>query len=177
MHRDRGTEVVEAAVREVPAAIILEVELPGLDGYEVCRELRERFGPALPIIFTSGERTDALDQAAGLLLGADDYVTKPVEPAELIARVRRLVERPRANGHAGTSDRFPALTGREREVLELLGEGYRQDEIAARLVISPKTVATHIQHVLAKLDVRSSAQAVALVLRDKERDALGPNGV
>lgn len=171
MQRDRGTDVLEAATAELPAAVVLEVELPGLDGYEVCRELRERFGHALPIIFTSDERTDALDRAAGLLLGADDYVAKPVDPAELIARIRRLVERPLANGHSGSTNRLAALTGREREVLELLGEGYRQDEIAKRLVISPKTVATHIQRILGKLDVRSRAQAVALVLRDEQRDS------
>ena len=61
------------------------------------------------------------------------------------------------------------LTQRETEVLELLADGMRQEEIADRLVISPKTVATHIQRILGKLEVRSRAQAVSLALRD-ERD-------
>jgi non-specific serine/threonine protein kinase len=61
------------------------------------------------------------------------------------------------------------LTQRENEVLDLLAHGLTQEEIAARLVISPKTAATHIQRILGKLGVRSRAQAVALVLRE-ERD-------
>src|SRR5262249_54045999 len=114
-----------------------------------------------------GERTEALDRAAGLLIGADDYLTKPVDPAELIARISRLVDRPRSNGGSSSSNgKLDALTKRESEVLDLLAEGLRQEEIADRLVISPKTVATHIQRILNKLEVRSRAQAVALALRD-----------
>jgi DNA-binding NarL/FixJ family response regulator len=147
--------------------VLLDVQLPGLNGYEVCRELRHRYGDSIAIVFISGERTEALDRAAGLLLGADDYVIKPVDPGELIARVRRLVGWQRSNGAAaGSNVKLGSLTQREHEVLDLLAEGLRQDEIASRLVISPKTVATHIQRILGKLEVRSRAQAVAIALRD-----------
>jgi two-component system response regulator TtrR len=165
-----GADVLSTVAREHPAAILLDVRLPGLNGYEVCRELRNRYGSSIAIVFVSGERTEALDRAAGLLIGADDYLTKPVDPAELIARITRLVDRPRSNGESPRSNgKLEALTPRENEVLDLLAEGLRQEEIADRLVISPKTVATHIQRILAKLEVRSRAQAVSLALRE-DRD-------
>jgi two-component system, LuxR family, response regulator TtrR len=165
-----GAAVLPAVAENRPAAILLDVQLPGLNGYEVCRELRNRYGGSIAIVFISGERTEALDRAGGLLIGADDYMTKPVDPAELIARVTRLVDRPRSNGESPRSNgKLETLTQRENEILDLLAEGLRQDEIAERLVISPKTVATHIQRILGKLEVRSRAQAVSVALRE-ERD-------
>jgi DNA-binding NarL/FixJ family response regulator len=162
---ETGDSALSAAAEDRPAAVLLDVQLPGLNGYEVCRQLRELHGAELPIVFVSGERTEGLDVAAGLLVGADDYLVKPVDPGELVARVRRLAERPSVNGDAASQHaKLATLTHREHEVLDLLAEGYRQDEIASKLVISPKTVATHIQRILGKLDVRSRAQAVALAL-------------
>ena len=141
---------------------MLEVALPGLCGYEVCHQLRGQFGDGLPIIFVSGDRTEPFDAVAGLLLGADDYLAKPISPDELLARVRRLDRRsiPVVPGVAAK------LTRREMEVLRLLAEGHEQDEIAQELYISRKTVGTHIEHILRKLGVRSRAQAVALAYRD-----------
>jgi DNA-binding NarL/FixJ family response regulator len=159
-----GSPVLPAATAEQPAAVVLDVQLPDLNGYELCRQLRDEYGDAISIVFISGERMDALDRTAGLLVGADDYLVKPVDPGELIARVRRLVE-PSHSIAAGASNGLGSLTKREHEVLELLAQGHPQDEIAAELVISPKTVSTHIQRILGKLEVRSRAQAVAVALR------------
>jgi DNA-binding NarL/FixJ family response regulator len=175
-----GVDVLAAVADERPAAILLDVQLPGVNGYEICRELRKRYGDSIAIVFISGERTEPLDRAGGLLIGADDYLVKPVDPGELIARVLRLVERTSSNGHAASSNgdapssngKLDSLTHREVEVLELLADGLTQEEIASRLVISPKTASTHIQRILGKLEVRSRAQAVALVLRE-ERDVSG----
>jgi two-component system response regulator TtrR len=163
---DDGSGVLAAATADQPAVVVLDVQLPGLNGYEVCRELRDRFGEDIRVLFVSGERMDALDRSAGLLLGADDYMVKPVDAGELIARVRRLVATPPSVANGGTHDpKLDSLTKREHEVLDLLAEGHQQDEIARELVISPKTVATHIQRILGKLEVRSRAQAVAVALR------------
>ena len=159
--------------RQEPALVLLDVQLPELNGYEVCRELRERYGRRLPIIFLSGSRTEPLDRAGGLLIGADDYIVKPFDPDELLARVRRFLPaegRVRDNGDA--VDGWTRLTPREREVLCHLANGLSQDEIAATLVISPKTVATHIQRILGKLGVRSRAQAVALAHRERLTERL-----
>lgn len=157
-----GEAVLTAAV-ERPALVILDVKLPGVSGYEVCRELKDRFGSGLPVLLVSGVRIEAFDRAAGLLIGADDYMVKPLDPDELIARVRRhSPPHGRATGaHRGVA----LLTPRELEVLRLLAEGMDQREIAERLVIGPKTVSTHIQHILGKLGVHSRAQAVAAAHR------------
>ena len=120
----------------------------------------------MPVILTSAERTAPLDRAAGLLLGADDYLVKPVDPAELVARVARTLKRASSRPHDPAPD--PAkrtLSPREQEILGFLAEGKTQRQIADELVLSPKTVGTHIQHVLSKLGVHSRAQAVAEAYR------------
>jgi DNA-binding NarL/FixJ family response regulator len=149
-----------------PSLVLLDVRLPGVSGYEVCRQLRERFGLRLPIIFLSGERIEPHDRVAGLLIGADDYVVKPFFPEELAARVRSLLARSGAYQAAGVGTGETAnLTERERQVLQLLAEGLTQTAIAAELYISPKTVGTHIQRILTKLGVHSRAEAVASAFR------------
>jgi DNA-binding NarL/FixJ family response regulator len=163
-----GEGVLAACAEARPALVILEVPLPELNGYEVCRQLRETHGETIPILFLTGERTESFDKVAGLLVGADDYVVKPFDPAELIARVRRLTARAAVDPpsrRAPIPAELGALTQRENEVLKLLTQGYRQSEIARDLYISPRTVATHIQHILKKLDVHDRTQAVALTLQ------------
>jgi two-component system nitrate/nitrite response regulator NarL len=153
------------AHRERPALVLLDVNLPRLSGYEVCRELRDMFDKEISVIFVSGDRTEAYDRAAGLLVGADDYVVKPFDEGELLARIRRVLSRaqavPRGRGEPWGLG-IASLTDREREVLSLLARGFTQVDIAAMFVISPKTVGTHIQHILGKLGVHSRAQAVVL---------------
>jgi DNA-binding NarL/FixJ family response regulator len=155
-----GEDALSAARADAPCAVVLEVSLGTFSGYEVCRELRRSFGPELPIVFLSGVRTESYDRVAGLLVGADDYLIKPFAGDELLVRVRRLLPRPgpAASGAA-------KLTKREEEVLGLLAEGLAQDSIADRLSISSKTVGTHIERILSKLEVHSRAQAVALAYR------------
>jgi NarL family two-component system response regulator LiaR len=162
-----GFDALELAENNRPSLVLLDVELPGMSGYETCHELRKIYGETLSLVLLSGTRVDALDRIAGLLIGADDYIVKPFDPGELLARARLLLRRngnglERLNRPSPTLD---SLTAREREVLDLLAEGRSQDEIAEELFITPKTVATHIQRVLSKLEVHSRAQAVAVALR------------
>ena len=152
-----GEAALRAAERERPSLVVLEVKLPGISGYEVCRALRDRFGPGLPIVFVSGDRTQAHDRVAGMLLGADDYLAKPFAPDELIVRTRALLRRERRVN--------AALTARELEVLSLLAAGVRTDQIAAALVISPHTVRRHVQNIFRKLGVSSRAAATAHAVR------------
>jgi DNA-binding NarL/FixJ family response regulator len=161
-----GEEALELAAASRPAAVLLDVSLPDIDGFEVCHELRDRFGNSLPVIFISGERMEAHDRAAGLLLGGDDYLVKPVNPDVLLARVRRAIARTRHRKDEGPPRRTDELTARELEVLRLLARGLDPVAIAKELVISPKTVSTHLQNVMSKLGVHSRAHAIARAYED-----------
>src|ERR671931_822087 len=162
-----GEEALAAVRRRRPAAALLDIQLDGMSGYAICRELRQQFGEQLPIIFLSGARVEASDRVAGLLIGADDYMTKPLDADELLARVGRALTRvdaaERSSNGAGAASR---LTPRERDVLRLLAEGLGTDAIAKNLYISPKTVGTHVQRMLAKLHMHSRAEAVAFAYRE-----------
>jgi DNA-binding NarL/FixJ family response regulator len=162
-----GGQAVEAARAERPGLVLMDVGLPDVNGFEMCQRLRDEFGDDLPIVFVSGERTDPLHRAAGFLVGGDDYLVKPVDPDELVARARRFVARSRRGRSSWPrTPRRAALTDRELEVLQLLAEGMPPKEIARELVIAPKTVASHVQHVIAKLGVHSRAEAVAVAYRE-----------
>jgi DNA-binding NarL/FixJ family response regulator len=156
-----GEDARDAVRLRDPALVLLDVHLPGISGYEVCRELREEYGDALPIVFVSGERVESFDRVAGLLIGGDDYMAKPFAPDELIARVRALIRRARA----APTEKWHTLTPRELEVLRLLAAGSDQAKIAETFSIAPRTVAKHIEHVLHKLGVHSRAHAVGEAYR------------
>jgi DNA-binding NarL/FixJ family response regulator len=157
-----GEHALEAARRERPQLVVLEVRLADISGYEVCRALREEFGDTLGIMFVSADRTDRCDRVAGLMIGADDYLGKPLAGDELLARVRALARRAGAYDHLNAPALRNGLTGRELEVLRLLAEGNDQGAISQQLFITPKTVGKHIEHILTKLPARSRAEAVAI---------------
>jgi DNA-binding NarL/FixJ family response regulator len=167
IHAASGEEALQAVRKTTPSIVLLEIPLGGLSGYEVCRAVREE-ARETPIVFVSGTRTESYDRVAGLLVGADDYIVKPYAPDELLTRVRHLVRRSQPPASPVTA----RLTKREREVLQLLANGLRQDDIAARLFISRKTVGTHVANISRKLGVRTQAQAVAVAYRDELTDVL-----
>ena len=171
LEAETGDEGLERARANPPTAAILEIPLLGLSGYELCAALKVEFGADMPVIFLTGTRTEPYDRVAGLLLGADDYLTKPYIAGELLVRLRNLLHR-RADPNASRFAR--RLTKREHEVLERMAEGLQHDEIAQRLFISPKTVATHVEHILRKLAVRSSTEAIAVAFRQEILGAAPP---
>jgi two-component system alkaline phosphatase synthesis response regulator PhoP len=85
-----GRAALEQAEKEPPALMVLDLMLPGLDGYEVCKQVRAK--SVLPIIMVTA-RDDDIDKIIGLELGADDYLTKPFNPRELVARVKAILRR------------------------------------------------------------------------------------
>ncbi|HEV2400052.1 MAG TPA: response regulator transcription factor [Candidatus Sulfotelmatobacter sp.] len=92
-----SASVLSEAIREMPALFLLDVMLPGTDGFELCRQIRQN--PALsatPIIFLTAKTSES-DRVKGLELGGDDYITKPFSPRELVARIRTVL---RGLGHA-----------------------------------------------------------------------------
>lgn len=162
----RGEEALAAARRKRPGLVLLDVGLPDVSGFEVCQQLRDEFGDDVPIIFFSADRTAPVDRAAGFLVGGDDYLVKPVDRDELLARARRLISRSRPGrlGQLGSVD--GSLTQRELQVLTLLADGQGSKTIAQELVISPKTVASHVQRILAKLGAHTRGEAIAIAYRD-----------
>jgi len=93
-----GEQALVAARRDPPDVVVLDVMLPGIDGIEVCRQLRT-FTDAYVIMLTA--RSEEVDTLIGLSVGADDYMTKPFSPRELTARIRVLLRRPRMTAQPG----------------------------------------------------------------------------
>ena len=94
-----GNEAVRMARESGPDVVVLDLGLPGLDGVEVCRQIRT-FSDCYVIMLTA--RTDEVDKLIGLSVGADDYLTKPFSPRELVARVHVMLRRPRISADANT---------------------------------------------------------------------------
>ena len=102
-----GIEAVRLAREVDPDIVVLDLGLPGLDGVEVCRQLRT-FSDAYVVMLTA--RTDEVDTLVGLSVGADDYMTKPFSPRELVARLRAMLRRPRPLGAPPAADRSDMRT-------------------------------------------------------------------
>jgi len=140
-----GEEALDLAGRERPEVVVLDVHLPGISGHEVCQKLRAGEDTP-PVLFVSGERVEAYDRVAGLLVGGDDYIVKPFAPDELLARVRALIRRAR---EATSSD----LTNEERKLVRLLRQGLGAGEVAQRWGETPNTVRGRVDELLTKLGV------------------------
>ena len=171
-----GREALALAERLRPDVVLLDLNMPEVDGLEACARLRKQDGPEVLMLTVSEEEPDLY---AALRVGAAGYLTKDVPPAELIEAVLAVARgEPRiapamasrmladlGRGEAPPEDPLARLSDREREVLGLLAEGLRNREIAARLVISEPTVKTHVRHVLEKLRIRNRAEAAAFAAR------------
>jgi NarL family two-component system response regulator LiaR len=170
-----GREALEEAARLRPDVILMDLVMPGLDGVAAMRALRDTVPQARVIVLTSFLDDDKLLPA--LRSGAAGYLLKNAQPRELARAVRaahageavldpvvaaRLVETLAADGGEQPIDR---LTPREREVLVLIGRGFANKRIAQELVLSEKTVKTHVGHVLAKLGVSDRTQAAVVAVR------------
>jgi DNA-binding response OmpR family regulator len=119
-----GKSALEAFRREIPSAVVLDLRLPALSGRDVCREIKQH-APTLPIIVLSAT-SDVSDKVLLLELGADDYVTKPFSPRELLARVRVALRRTTRTGafdsisFGGISADFTRMEARRDDVLVAL---------------------------------------------------------
>jgi DNA-binding NarL/FixJ family response regulator len=176
-----GLQAVEEARRVRPDVALLDAALPNCDGVRATRLIRDSLEDCRVVLVTDEEDQGTL--FAAVLAGASGYLTKGSPLAELIEATRRiqdgetvipprmlggllerLVQRRREQDDA--LKRIARLTRRERETLALLADGQDNDGIAQALVISPQTARTHVQNVLAKLEVHSRLEAAALARRD-----------
>jgi DNA-binding response OmpR family regulator len=146
-----GPAAVDAAYALRPDLVVLDLMLPGFDGLEVCRRLRQ-FTDAYILMLTA--RGEEIDRIVGLEVGADDYLTKPFSPRELVARVKAMLRRPRATGMAAP-DAVPVIRLGEltidqtRHEVELRGEQValtpREFALLATLGEQPGRVFTRTQ--------------------------------
>lgn len=172
-----GASAVAAIAQDTPALVVLDLMLPGMSGYDVCKQVRA--GSNVPIIMLTA-RDEDVDKIVGLELGADDYLTKPFNPRELVARVKALLRR--ANGEAVAAathvirsgalsidkqrrevkvgDRELILRTKEFDLLAMLAENagivLTREQLLDRVwgynfYGETRTVDVHVQHVRAKL--------------------------
>jgi DNA-binding NarL/FixJ family response regulator len=164
-----GFEVIDVVAKLKPDVLIIDIELPERDGIETTKIVSEKFPEIGIIIFTAHTQPDLLTLA--LSAGAKGYVLKS-SPAEDITEAVLSVSNGQAyyrgEFEAGKSSEVQKLLGlskRERQILELLAEGLRVKEIASQLDLSPATVHTHVRNAIAKLEVDTRTEAVALAVR------------
>ncbi|MFI8854941.1 response regulator [Streptomyces sp. NPDC053499] len=169
-----GAEGVARTEELRPDVVLMDVKMPGTDGVEALRSLRERGNPARVLIVTSF--TEQRTVVPALRAGAVGYVYKDVDPEALAGAIRsvhagHVLLQPEVAGallseeESGGSGRGPALTEREREVLGLIADGRSNREIARALVLSEKTVKTHVSNILMKLDLADRTQAALWAVR------------
>jgi two-component system, NarL family, response regulator LiaR len=164
-----GEEALALAERLAPDVVLIDLVMPGVDGIEALRRLRERVPAARAIVLSSFVDDDKLFPA--VRAGAAGYLLKDVQPQELVAAIRTV--------HGGGALLHPTvaarlmeeladdpLTPREREVLALIGRGLPNKQIARELGIAEKTVKAHVSAVLAKLGVSDRTQAALYAVRE-----------
>ncbi|GAA2379628.1 response regulator transcription factor [Nonomuraea africana] len=168
-----GAQAVRLAGTTAPDVVLMDIRMPGTDGLTATRQMPA--GPRI-IILTTFELDEYVFEA--LRGGASGFLVKDTEPAELIQAVRvvaageallspsvtrRLIaEYATRAKEPMSSDGLELLTEREREVLALVGTGMTNDEIAARLFMSPATAKTHVSRAMMKLHARDRAQLVVI---------------
>ncbi|TSB31214.1 response regulator transcription factor [Streptomyces sp. NBC_01525] len=181
-----GAQAYELARATVPDVVLMDIRMPGTDGLAATRMISEdpQLDGVRVVILTTFEVDDYVVRA--LRAGAGGFLGKGAEPDELIAAIRIAAageallspaatkgliakflaqgeDGPASGGRCGDDDarrRLATLTGREREVLVLVAGGLSNDEIGARLEVSPLTVKTHVNRAMAKLGARDRAQLV-----------------
>lgn len=168
-----GTEAVREAHLLGPDVVMMDVQMPGMDGIEATRRLTADRPDTAILVLTMFDDDDTVLSA--MRAGARGYLLKGAEQAEILAALRsviagqvvigpgvagRLIARLDATTTAGPA--FPELTVREREILDHIARGHGNAAIAARLGVAPKTVGNHISAIFAKLRVASRAEAIVL---------------
>ncbi|MFJ8790820.1 response regulator [Streptomyces sp. NPDC102462] len=170
-----GAEGVDRAGELRPDVILMDIRMPGMDGVDALRRLRELGNPARTLIVTSF--TEQRTVVPALRAGAAGYVYKDVDPDALAGAIRsvhagHILLQPEVAGALLSQEevnsgqgRGGSLTEREREVLGLIADGRSNREIARALVLSEKTVKTHVSNILMKLDLADRTQAALWAVR------------
>jgi len=170
-----GIGAVTAAHAEQPDVVVMDLRMPGLDGIEATRRIVATSPHVAVLVLTMYD--DDASVFAAMRAGARGYLLKGADQAEILRAVAavaggeaifgpsvatRIIEFFAAARPRGTDVVFPQLTAREHEVLDLIAAGRSNTELAAELVLSPKTVRNHVSNIFAKLQVADRAQAIVL---------------
>lgn len=170
-----GAEGIARTEELRPDVVLMDIKMPGTDGIEALRKLRELDNPAKVLIVTSF--TEQRTVVPALRAGASGYVYKDIDPEALADAIRsvhagHVLLQPEVAGALLAQDdpatgqgRGTSLTEREREVLALIADGRSNREIARALVLSEKTVKTHVSNILMKLDLADRTQAALWAVR------------
>jgi DNA-binding NarL/FixJ family response regulator len=169
-----GSEALSTIEKELPDVIVSDVMMPEMDGLEFCRRLRSsQEGQLVPFIFLSS-KGELDDRIVGLSMGADDYLIKPFEVRELVAKIEAQLKRSRriseelkkikqqyaAKKTASEEPEPLPLTPAEERVFWEVVQGLTNKQISDRLFISPRTVQTHLSNILGKLALDNRSQLV-----------------
>ncbi|MBC7822462.1 MAG: response regulator transcription factor [Candidatus Parcubacteria bacterium] len=167
-----GLEAFKTFEKDPADLIVSDVLMPEMDGYEFCRRLRAiRSGQLVPFIFLSS-KSDVDDRVQGHSIGADDYLIKPFEPKELLAKIEAQLERSRrthseivrlmqqSKGVPAPAPTPLPLTPAEEKVFWEVIQGYTNKQIGDHLFVSPRTVQTHLSNILSKLQLENRSQLV-----------------
>jgi len=174
-----GAEAVRLTLEREPHIVILEIAMPRLNGVEATRQIARRLPDVRVLILSM--YSDDLYITQSLQAGAHGFILKDSADADLVRAVRDLAagksyfspavskvvldDYVRHLADRGVTDRFDALSEREREVFQLIAEGHSNKDIAQLLHLSPGTVETHRARIMEKLDVHSAAQIVLYAVR------------
>ncbi|HYY23501.1 MAG TPA: response regulator transcription factor [Thermoleophilaceae bacterium] len=165
-----GEQAIEATGRLKPEVVIMDVRLPGIDGISAVRRIQEDGADVETVIFSAyGDRRLVSDAIAA---GARGYVMKGSPPGDLVRAIRTVTDGkafvdPSLSPVLLATDALDdsPLSEREREILQLLAEGYHTDEIARRIGLSGETVKSDTKRAIQKLDANTRVHAVAIALR------------
>ena len=165
-----GNAAVALAQRRRPDVVIMDVRMPGMDGLAATKVLTERMPDVCVLIFTAYSERSLLSR--GLESGAKGYILKEAPHQTLVRAIEKVAA---GDGYVDPAlmpsflagrDREDMLTGREREILQLLADGMSNADVASKLFISQETVKSHVRHILAKLEADTRTHAVAIALRE-----------
>jgi NarL family two-component system response regulator LiaR len=165
-----GKAAVELALRRKPDIVIMDVRMPGMDGLEATKLLTEQVPDSKVLIFTAYSEKSLLSR--GLDSGAKGYILKEAPHQTLVRAIEKVaagdgyVDPALMPAFLAGKDQSDMLTGREREILQLLADGMSNADVAAKLFISQETVKSHVRHILTKLEADTRTHAVAIALRE-----------
>jgi FixJ family two-component response regulator len=165
---ESGEAFLDAWRADMAGCLVLDVRMPGISGLELHERLQALNSP-LPIIFVTGHG-DVPMAVSALKKGAADFIEKPFNDKEILRLIEQCLatdreQQSRRRRYAEISGRLAALTPREREVMDLMAAGRLNKQIADDLGISIKTVEVHRSRVMDKMEVRSVAELVQLVMK------------